>query len=500
MRKILTLAVSSAVLLASSAFADDYYEDDSGFYVRGNVGYGTLEGGFDGGLFGPHNDAEVQGEGDIAGSLGIGYDFGDDSDLAGFRIELDGDSLYSNLGQIGNVEGSFAKLHTDSAMLNLIYDFDSGSSIQPYVGIGAGLVKGTVSAFAADTPGVNGGVVNSDACLGDIFGSCSAFDSDTTWGAQALAGVGVEVANNLFWDTHASVMMVDAGGFDIEGQFDPLFTDRAPRQGFIHQNELDDVIGASIMTGLRLRFGGSPDIVPEAPKPTFKCWDGGMVFNSSECAPRPVVSEPAPAPTTYTCWDGRTIVTDLSACPVEPAPTPTPVTVVEPTYYTCDDGTRVTDRAYCQPVVVQPVVQQYNNCGPSNVAIFNVPVSSTPKQMSRLGTMPEFGDSHGLTPTEFYNKLQARYAASATDRAYLNYLFKSMGYSNGFKDANEFMFSEETLPVGTRGLLGLGEVHHYEYSVLPSNDRDRQAFRIQSANGSVVHFMKTCGNYMYACN
>lgn len=500
MRKILTLAVSSAILLASPAMADDY-DDDSGFYIRGNAGYGILEGGFDGGLFGPHNDAEVQGEGSIAGSLGIGYDFGNDSDLAGFRIELDGDSLYSDLGQIGNVEGSFAKLHTDSVMLNLIYDFESDGALQPYVGIGAGLVQGTVSAFASDTAGVNGGVVNSQACLGDIFGTCSAFDKDQTWGAQALAGLGIEVADDLFWDTHASVMMVDAGGFDIEGQFTPLLTDRAPRQGFLHMNELDDVIGASIMTGLRYRFGGSPEVVaPPAPTPNFKCWDGSMVFNSGECRPE-VVATPEPVKT-YTCWDRQTIVTDLSACPPEPIPEPTPVTIVEPTYYTCDDGTRVTDRAYCQPVqVIQPVqVQAYNNCGPSNVAIFNVPVSSTPKSMSRLGTMPEFGDSHGLTPTQFYEKLQARYAANATDRAYLNYLFKSMGYSNGFKDANEFMFSEETLPVGTTGMLGLGAAHHYEYSVLPSNDRDRQAFRIQSANGSVVHFMKTCGNYMYACN
>jgi len=164
---------------------------------------------------------------------------------------------------------------------------------------------------------------------------------------------------------------------------------------------------------------------------------------------------------------------------------------------TCEDGTQVTDAAFC---TVTPIVQSYNNCGPSNVAIFNVPVDRTPKQMSRLGTMPEFGDSHGLTPSQFYNKLQTRYNSSATDKAYLNYLFKSMGYSGGFSDANSSMFSEEVLPVGTRGMLGLGEAHHYEYSVLPSNDRDRQAFRIQSANGSVIHFMKTCGNYMFFCD
>jgi hypothetical protein len=182
-----------------------------------------------------------------------------------------------------------------------------------------------------------------------------------------------------------------------------------------------------------------------------------------------------------------------AVCPSQPAPQPVAQT------YSCWDGSVTYDLATCP--VQEPVVQQanLNLCGDSAVAIFNVPANKTPKQMSRLGTMPEFGDSHGLTPDQFYNKLNARYNDNATDKAYLNYLFKSMGYSNGWSDAQSYMFSEEVLPVGTRGLLGLGKQHHYEYSILPTNDRDRQAFRIQSANGSVVHFMKTCGNYMYAC-
>ena len=173
--------------------------------------------------------------------------------------------------------------------------------------------------------------------------------------------------------------------------------------------------------------------------------------------------------------------------------------IVEPTTYSCWDGSVVYDLATCP--VQQPVVQRpnLNLCGQSSVAIFNVDTNATPKQMSRLGTLPEFGNSHGLTSDEFFNKLNARYNSNATDKAYLNYLFKSMGYTNGWADAQSYMFSEEILPVGTRGLLGLGEQHHYNYSILPANEKDREAFRIQSANGVVVHFMKTCGNYMYAC-
>ena len=146
-----------------------------------------------------------------------------------------------------------------------------------------------------------------------------------------------------------------------------------------------------------------------------------------------------------------------------------------------------------------PQSKNLNQCGKSPIAIFDVPVDSEPKQLSRLGTLPQFGNSHGLTSSEFYEKLNARYLDNATDKAYLDHLFKSMGYQNGWSEAQPHMFTDEVLPVGTRGLMGFGQPHHYSFSILPVSEQDRQAFRIQSANGSVVHFMKTCGNYMYAC-
>ena len=147
--------------------------------------------------------------------------------------------------------------------------------------------------------------------------------------------------------------------------------------------------------------------------------------------------------------------------------------------------------------VAQPT--NLNQCGSSPIAIFNVPLDSEPKQLSRLGTLPQFGNSQGLTPSEFYEKLNTRYNDNATDKAYLDHLFESMGYSNGWVDAQPHMFTDETLPVGTRGLMGFGQPHDYSFSILPVAEHDREAFRIQSVNGSVVHFMKTCGNYMYAC-
>ncbi len=468
-------------LFTAPAFAGD----DNGWYVRGNVGYGShTDMNFDESLL----VGDVESEGNVAASLGIGHDFGS------WRLELDGDSLWTDLGAIGQQPASFAKLRTNTLMLNAIYDFEGMGRWEPYVGAGIGYVQGKLDAQAHDFPGVANDFINNPACWGGVAGACSVDDTDGGWGWQLLAGLGYKLSEKLTWDTHYSYMQVAPGGLDFDTSYTPALNNLAP---FVHQGELDDVGAHTLMTGFRYNFGGSaPQRVvcwdgsyeksladcPSKPAPEpvmYTCWDGSEVESRSSCPARP-----APEPTYYSCWDGSQ-VTDIATCPAQPAPE-----------YTCWDGSIVSDAAFCP---AQQIVQRYNTCGASNVAIFNVPANATPKVMSRLGTMPEFGDSHDLSPTQFFEKLQNRYASNATDKAYLDYLFRSMGY-NGFGDAQAYMFSDAVMDVGTSGILGLGKQHHYQYSVLPSSDRDRQAFRIQSANGSEIYFMKTCGNYFYPCN
>lgn len=124
--------------------------------------------------------------------------------------------------------------------------------------------------------------------------------------------------------------------------------------------------------------------------------------------------------------------------------------------------------------------------------------AGSPRSVDRLGTLPEFGDSHGLTPAQFYDKLARRYGADDMDRAYLDYLYRSMGYA-GFSAADASQFSDVVIPAGTTGNLGFAAYHGYGHYTLNTSERDRQAFRIQAANGCDVHFMKTCGNYFYFC-
>lgn len=472
MKVILFTAVSAMSLItATSAYADD-----DGWYLRGNAGYGVHQDAeLTGGIDSSQHGNGLQSEGNVAYSLGAGYDFGEN-----WRLELDADSLDSSFGSISQTPGSVGSLKTESLMLNALYDFNDFGKFEPYVGAGLGLVRGNADFAAHDFPSVDNVLTRNPTCIGERTAfqssSCAISTSDEGFGWQLLAGLGYNVTENLTWDTHYTYL--NGPDLDLDGHIANSVTNES--SNFIA--ELDDVGAHTVMTGLRYRFGGAaaapaiiPAIVPPAPAPKviatadYPCWDGTLVFNAGECSIQPA-PEPTPVvvetPISY-CWDG-TATYDLASCPVQPAPV----------------------------VVQQPSL---NACGTSPVGIFNVDVNSTPKQMSRLGTLPEFGDSHGLSANQFYEKLNARYSASATDKAYLNYLFKSMGYSNGWADAQPYMFSEDVLPVGTRGLLGLGEQHHYNYSILPSNDRDRQAFKIQSANGVVVHFMKTCGNYFYGC-
>lgn len=495
MKSYLFGAVSALSLVAASAVsasAQVNEHDSEGWYLRGNAGYGIhsdldLEGQIDSSFHGNG----TQSEGDFAYSGGVGYDFGNN-----WRLEADYDRLRTDFGSISQTPSSDANLLTETAMLNAIYDFDGFGNFEPYIGAGIGAVKGKADLFASDFAGTAGELVVNPTCVGTRTTTagnvCGVSDSDIGLGYQLLAGMGYKISDNLTWDTHYTYL--DGPSLKLDGQQANINTGAFS----INDAIVGGVAAHTLLTGLRYTFGGkksAPVVTPPAPAPTptFQCWDGNMVFNSGQCLPKPapvaeVVPEPIPM---QTCWDGS-IMEATATCPSQPAPAPAPT-------YNCWDGSVVYDLATCP--VQEPVVQQanLNLCGESSVAIFNVPVNKTPKQMPRLGTMPEFGDSHGLTPSQFYDKLNARYNSNATDKAYLNYLFKSMGYSNGWSDAQPYMFSEEVLPVGTRGLLGLGKQHHYEYSILPTNDRDRQAFRIQSANGSVVHFMKTCGNYMYAC-
>jgi uncharacterized protein YegP (UPF0339 family) len=121
-----------------------------------------------------------------------------------------------------------------------------------------------------------------------------------------------------------------------------------------------------------------------------------------------------------------------------------------------------------------------------------------PKKLSRLGTNPEFGNSHALSPEQFYAKLKKAYADNEVDKVFLDRVYKAMGYK-GFADAKADQFSAVVLPVGTSGKLGYSKLHKTGCYTLPDDEFHRKAFHITAANGCDLHFMKTCGNHFFFC-
>ncbi len=148
--------------------------------------------------------------------------------------------------------------------------------------------------------------------------------------------------------------------------------------------------------------------------------------------------------------------------------------------------------------VVPPPVVPKCNCSELSHPIFLLPKGPAPKTTTALGRAPEYGNQHGKTPLEFYEKLKRAYKKSADERRFLDGIFKQMGYDNGFSDATADIFSAVTVPRGVEGNLGTKVTHKTVYRKLdPTNPKDLKAFHIKAKNACDLHFMKTCGNHFF---
>ena len=323
MKHMLLSTAAIALTLSLPALASA--QDDAGWYLRGNAGYGA------------HTDIDITGdvmgdvesEGNATGSLGLGYEFGNN-----WRLEADVAQLFTNMGAVSQVPNSTAKLETTTGFLNAIYDFDEFGSWEPYVGAGIGIVRGNATVTAHDFPSASLGTagvqnVSTPVCSGV---ACSFKDGDTGLGWQLLAGLGYQISDNLTWDTQYRYL--NANTLDFDGSV-------APALGSISAGSaaFEDVGAHSLMTGFRYKFGAKKPMVVAAPPPPppapapvptyYTCWDGSQQLSSSSCP-----AQPAPEPLRQVqCWDGS-IVTDAAQCPAQQT-------------FTCPDGTLVYDQNQC---------------------------------------------------------------------------------------------------------------------------------------------------------
>ena len=174
----------------------------------------------------------------------------------------------------------------------------------------------------------------------------------------------------------------------------------------------------------------------------------------------------------------------------------------------CDKDDKCKDEAGLEsldgcPEPDEPVIVVTDRCDcfmESNSPVFQIPTNKKPKVLTRLGTNPEFGNSHGLTATGFWEKVSGKCGTSRRDRIFMDKIAKTLGYSS-FSEISPNDFAEVTIPYGTTGNIGYSKSHKTTYVTLNAKlSKDLEAFKITGKNGCSVHFMKTCGNHFYFCS
>src|SRR6266496_1880321 len=141
------LLLATAALVALPVMAQAQMAPNPGFYIGAEGGLNWM---FNSTVNppGPVNNINLSPQlGWAAGGM-IGYDF------VGPRVELEGlyrqNNANVNFSGVGGGFGGFGvNIQQVSVMANLLYDFNFGSAIVPYIGAGAGVAFINASAFGA---------------------------------------------------------------------------------------------------------------------------------------------------------------------------------------------------------------------------------------------------------------------------------------------------------------------------------------------------------------
>jgi len=326
--KLLTAAATAAIMaLPTVAHADGHGHDESGWYLRGNVGIGAHTDIDHTGIITGDTESEANG----AFSVGIGYNL--DSNWA---LELDASSLWTDMGQVSQAANTFSKLRTNALMINALYNFDDFGNWEPYVGAGLGKVRASASTEVSSFYNPTTGVYNLNPICSTGVG-CVVNDDDNAWAVQLIAGVGYDISDRLTWDTQYRYQktLEDMGfnGTTWSGTANNLTVGSG-------EMLMEDVGAHMLLTGLKYKFG--------AKKAMVTCWNGDQVKMIGDCPAQPVWIDCwdgskveqgkdvcPPEPVMITCWDGSEVEEGKAECPVRT--------------YECWDGSVVTDISTCPP-------------------------------------------------------------------------------------------------------------------------------------------------------
>jgi opacity protein-like surface antigen len=232
--------LSAAIIGFAILFGGPAAADEKGLYVAAAIGLAIPQGSVDG-----TGGVSTRLEAGPATNLAVGYRIGD------FRVEAEiGGQILSFGGQ--DIDGTriLSDLDTDPGSLligafmgNVYYDFDLGSGVRPYLGVGGGIAS--ISAeYIYEIPGSARGVPLA-FCPICIFGTPTnekvtvLEDQDWVGAYQAMAGISFE-----FWE-RTDVFLQYRFLATLDAEF--AYPDGTPFQQ-------DGVMTHSVQVGLRYFF------------------------------------------------------------------------------------------------------------------------------------------------------------------------------------------------------------------------------------------------------
>jgi outer membrane protein OmpA-like peptidoglycan-associated protein len=230
MKSRITKTVALAALMAGSAGVASATE---GWYGRADVGY-SVDGEIDLDTTGASSSRDL--ESDWMGALGLGYAFDN-----GFRVDGEVSTRFNNIEPVGR-PGFFGRANVWAAMLNGYYDFNREGSIQPYVGVGVGAAR-------------------IDVGLAEHSTFTSIDDSDTALAYQGMAGVSVDLSDQLALDVgyrYFTIPEFEVAGRRNIGQTAVVVAPATYDGEYTHQ---------AVTVGLRYQFAGAAPPPPPPPPP-----------------------------------------------------------------------------------------------------------------------------------------------------------------------------------------------------------------------------------------
>lgn len=264
--KIKTTLLAAAAMTAIAPAAQAY----EGLYGTIGAGLSYLDGDTDinsGAVFDSSQEHDL-GIG-VYGAIGYAYS-------NNFRAELEVSYRSNDIDSIDPDGAGFSGFPTGTIsgdvnsfaiMGNVLYDFDTVSSITPYVGVGIGVVN------------VDHDIVGSNA-LGAPLAPLTIAYGGSAWafGGQAIAGLSFDIAEGLILDLSYRYLRTKKRFYSATSNFGA----GAVETGYDPH---------SVFAGLRWDFAAD-DAAPVAPQ--YKdCWDGSSVPMTSQCPPQIVEDQAA---------------------------------------------------------------------------------------------------------------------------------------------------------------------------------------------------------------